>query len=115
MSNGTWTDIENDLIVADYFAMLAELLSVIGRLPPLFRTLFPSDLSELPAHLKEIERALDAKLTNGLGISDARAFEVEHDFARFDIVAKTWLDKLCEEGRASKDRRAGKAAYWPPK
>jgi hypothetical protein len=24
MSNGPWTDAENDLIVADYFAMLAE-------------------------------------------------------------------------------------------
>jgi hypothetical protein len=24
MSNGPWTDEENDLIVADYFAMLAE-------------------------------------------------------------------------------------------
>jgi hypothetical protein len=24
MSNGIWTDAENDLIVADYFAMLAE-------------------------------------------------------------------------------------------
>ena len=29
MSNGTWTDIENDLIVADYFAMLAD--DVSGR------------------------------------------------------------------------------------
>ncbi len=29
MSNGTWTDIENDLIVADYFAMLAD--DVFGR------------------------------------------------------------------------------------
>ena len=29
MSIGTWTDIENDLIVADYFAMLAD--DVSGR------------------------------------------------------------------------------------
>ena len=27
MSNGTWTDQENDLIVADYFAMLADDIS----------------------------------------------------------------------------------------
>jgi hypothetical protein len=27
MSNGTWTDIENDLIVANYFAMLADYVS----------------------------------------------------------------------------------------
>ena len=98
----------------DYKA-LAELLSVLDRLPPLFRTLFPTDLSELPAHLREIERALGSKLASGLGISDARAFAVEHGLARFDIVAKTWLDKLCVEGRASKGRRDGKVAYWPPK
>ena len=29
MSNGPWTDEENDLIVADYFAMLAD--DVCGR------------------------------------------------------------------------------------
>lgn len=29
MSNGTWTDAENDLIVADYFAMLAD--DIAGR------------------------------------------------------------------------------------
>lgn len=28
MSNGAWTDRENDLIVADYFAMLVEDVSV---------------------------------------------------------------------------------------
>ncbi len=27
MSNGPWTDVENDLIVADYFAMLADDIS----------------------------------------------------------------------------------------
>ena len=27
MSNGAWTDEENDLIVADYFAMLADDIS----------------------------------------------------------------------------------------
>ena len=27
MSNGPWTDEENDLIVADYFAMLADDIS----------------------------------------------------------------------------------------
>ena len=29
MSNGPWTDAENDLIVADYFAMLAD--DIAGR------------------------------------------------------------------------------------
>ena len=29
MSNGSWTDEENDLIVADYFAMLAD--DIAGR------------------------------------------------------------------------------------
>ena len=28
MSNGPWTDHENDLIAADYFAMLADVVSV---------------------------------------------------------------------------------------
>jgi len=28
MSNGPWTDEENDLIVADYFAMLADDIAV---------------------------------------------------------------------------------------
>lgn len=95
-------------------AALAALVAAAEKQPPLFRAAFPDDIADLPAKLREIEHDFDSAFSEGLGIPAARAFGNRHDLARFDISLKPWLDRLVVEGRARKDKKDGKVAYWSP-
>jgi len=95
-------------------AALVALLAAAEKQPPLFRAVFPDDIEALPGKLREIERDLVSALSEGLDIPAARALGDRHNLARFDISVKPWLDRLVVEGRARKDKKDGKVAYWSP-
>lgn len=92
---------------------LEALDQVRSELPPLFSAMFPDEIELLPARLDAFCSDLDRLLPEGIPIAEARELVASHGFDKLGIVAKTWFDSLCAQGRLRKDKRVGKVAYFP--
>ncbi len=122
MSNGAWTDEENDLIVADYFAMLADDIS--GR---------PYNKAEhrhrlMPRLQNRSEGSIEFKHQNisavlkGLGEDRIPGYKPAFNFqmALVDAVARwlalnpAWLSRMPGERRAAGMQTAAQLWVGPP-
>ena len=122
MSNGPWTDAENDLIVADYFAMLAEDLA--GR--PYIKAQHRHSL--MPLLQSRTESSIEFKHQNisavlkGLGEDWIPGYKPAFNFQMtlVDAVARwlawnpTWLRRMPGSRSANGLREAAQIWIGPP-
>ena len=124
MPNGPWTDDENDLIVADYFAMLAEDLA--GRRPNKTerrRTLMPRLRNRSAASIEFKHRNISAVLM-GLGEDWLTGYRPAFNFqetledavARWLALYPDWLRRAPAESHAGSAGLQEAAPIWvgPP-
>lgn len=122
MSNGSWTDDENDLIVADYFAMLSE--DTAGRRYSKTehrRTLLPllNDRSEGSVEFKD--QNISAML-KGLGENWSPGYKPAFDFqmtlvdtvARWLALHPDWLRRMPGTRPATGLQKAARLWIGPP-
>jgi len=80
---------------------------VRSELPPLFATMFPDETEPLSMRLDTFCSELDRRLPDGMLIAEVRKLVSADGFDKLGIVAKTWFDGLCAQGRLQKGKMDG--------